>query len=272
MTDNFRTKNREDALNHWPPDLTPDYRLKDRTNIRYNYCVAQWYTKRINKITYWVFLCDCGNYFEANAGHVNKGNIKSCGCLRKKIASLNGKNAGRINGAKNGKVCIKDHTGEKYGNLTFIEPTEERHSGNIVWKVQHDDERIFKATYYDITHGIITGNHNYLSFGEQKTKESLIALNINFIQEYKFSDCKNKKPLPFDFYLPDYNICIECDGIQHFKPIKYYGGEEKFIQRQQNDKIKTQYCKNNNIKLIRIPYQDYSLISSHYLKERLSNG
>ena len=43
--------------------------------------------------------------------------------------------------------------------------------------------------------------------------------NINYIREKRFKDCKNIKPLPFDFYLPEKNICIEYDGEHHFKSI-----------------------------------------------------
>ena len=64
--------------------------------------------------------------------------------------------------------------------------------------------------------------------------------------------CKYKGRLKFDFYLPDYNICIEFDGEQHFKPVEYWGGEEEFKKRQIKDKIKTSFCTNNDIKLIRI--------------------
>ena len=60
----------------------------------------------------------------------------------------------------------------------------------------------------------------------------------------------------FDFYLPDYNTCIEFDGEQHFKPIKHFGGKERFKQQQKNDQIKNDYCVENNIALIRI--SDYS--------------
>jgi hypothetical protein len=60
--------------------------------------------------------------------------------------------------------------------------------------------------------------------------------------------------------LPDYNICIEYDGIQHFESVDYFGGELGFINTQMRDNIKNEYCKNNNIKLIRIPYWDYENI------------
>ena len=67
--------------------------------------------------------------------------------------------------------------------------------------------------------------------------------------------------MPFDFYLPDYNICIEYDGELHYKSIDFYGGEEELMKQQNRDNIKTQYCKDNNITLIRIPYWDLNNIN-----------
>jgi len=49
-------------------------------------------------------------------------------------------------------------------------------------------------------------------------------------------------------------MCIEFDGIQHFVPIKFFGGEVGLLKRIKNDKIKTDYCENKNINLIRISY------------------
>ena len=51
--------------------------------------------------------------------------------------------------------------------------------------------------------------------------------------------CKNIKTLPFDFYLPDYNTCIEFHGVQHYKPIPYFGGEENFLLTKQNLPLKS---------------------------------
>ena len=62
--------------------------------------------------------------------------------------------------------------------------------------------------------------------------------------------------MPFDFYLPDYNACIEYDGQQHFEPIDFFGGEEKFKKTIQRDEIKTNYCLVNNIRLLRIRYDE----------------
>lgn len=76
---------------------------------------------------------------------------------------------------------------------------------------------------------------------------------INYIYQCKFEDCKDIKCLPFDFYLTDYDSCIEFDGQQHFDPIF---GEEAFKRTQKHDNYKNEYCKNNNIDLLRIPYWD----------------
>ena len=80
--------------------------------------------------------------------------------------------------------------------------------------------------------------------------------HILFYKEYGFNDCKGvgNKKLRFDFYLPDYNTLIEYDGEQHFKPIEYFGGEEKYNILKNNDEIKNKYCKTHKINLIRIPY------------------
>ena len=75
-----------------------------------------------------------------------------------------------------------------------------------------------------------------------------------------FKECKNIFPLPFDFYIPHKDICIEYDGEQHYKPIEYFGGVKKFKRLKRNDNIKNKYCKENNIKLIRIKYSQYKNI------------
>jgi len=99
------------------------------------------------------------------------------------------------------------------------------------------------------------------SKGEKKVREFLIKHNIIFIPQHTFFECKNTNVLPFDFYLPDYNTCIEYDGIQHFKPVNRFGGEKGFLLTKQNDLIKNKFCLVNKINLIRIPYFDN--ITSH---------
>ena len=94
------------------------------------------------------------------------------------------------------------------------------------------------------------------SNGERNIKAYLTEHDIDCVHQHKFSDCINIRSLPFDFYLPKYNVCIEYDGIQHYEPIDYFGGKERFEYIQQNDSIKNKYCKDNNITLLRIRYDE----------------
>ena len=94
------------------------------------------------------------------------------------------------------------------------------------------------------------------SKGEHTIENYLLNKNIVFIKQHKFNDCKNISYLKFDFYIPELNLCIEYDGIQHFEPVDIFGGEEQFKKQKINDRIKNEYCKLNNIHLLRIAYYE----------------
>lgn len=94
------------------------------------------------------------------------------------------------------------------------------------------------------------------SKGEIKISKILDELNINYIEQYKFNDClsSKKRCLSFDFYLSSLNLCIEYNGLQHYKPVDIFGGLKRYNEQIHNDNIKKEYCKLNNIKLIIIPF------------------
>lgn len=102
------------------------------------------------------------------------------------------------------------------------------------------------------------GQGCFLCLKKSKAEEQIDLFlknkNIKFIREYKFNDCRYKNPLPFDFYIPDKNIVIEYQGIQHFK--QQGRGHETLQERQLKDQIKRDYCKSNNILEIEINYFD----------------
>lgn len=105
------------------------------------------------------------------------------------------------------------------------------------------------------------------SKGEKRIQNILDKYNIKYNIQYKFKDCYYESLLPFDFYLPEYNICIEYDGIQHYEPCTFGGISQEEAQKnlescKLRDKIKTDYCSSNGIKLIRIPYFQYNNINS----------
>lgn len=88
------------------------------------------------------------------------------------------------------------------------------------------------------------------SSGEERIRKFLNSCRISFTQEKRFNDCRDIKPLPFDFYIPEDNLIIEFDGKQHFEEV--YNRDYEATKR--HDEIKNQYCKDNNIDLLRIPY------------------
>ena len=92
------------------------------------------------------------------------------------------------------------------------------------------------------------------SKGEKQVMNWLDSHCISYTPQKTFEDCRDKRKLPFDFYLTDYNTCIEYQGIQHYKPIEYFGGENHLLYVRRHDVIKKDYCESRNIKLICISY------------------
>ena len=111
--------------------------------------------------------------------------------------------------------------------------------------------------------------------GEEKISELLMLNKVDFKEQYSFKDCKYKGNLKFDFYLPSLNVCIEYDGEAHFEPVNFGGKSEEelkaiFKEGLKRDEIKNEYCKKNNIKLIRIPYWEFENIET-IIKNILNN-
>lgn len=105
------------------------------------------------------------------------------------------------------------------------------------------------------------------SKGVLKIEEILINNNISFVKEYTFDDCLSPlgNLMKFDFYVNNQYL-IEYDGEQHFIPTSFYSidqniKEERFKKQQEYDQIKTKYCLDNNIPLIRIPYTKYNTLN-----------
>lgn len=98
------------------------------------------------------------------------------------------------------------------------------------------------------------------SKGESIIREILNDNKIDFIPQKMFNECRNpitKKMLPFDFYLQKSNMCIEFDGRQHFRT-GLFSNDLKSMQYR--DSLKTEFCKKNNISLLRIHYKDIDKI------------
>lgn len=131
-------------------------------------------------------------------------------------------------------------------------------------------------------HGIFTQNVNKhlsgqgckfcntKSVGEEYIKSYLDINEIEYIRQHGFDTCRHINKLNFDFYLPEYNMCVEFDGIQHFRPVKDFGGKKGFEDGKLRDVCKNKWCEENKVKLLRIKYNQISEISD-ILKNNLVN-
>lgn len=195
--------------------------------------------KRNQKGNKWICKCECGNEIEVTTNHLNSGHTNSCGCL------LKDKN----------KERIIDITGQKFGLLTVIGKNPDSPPKNIHWYCKCECGNIVEISGKNLKSGN-TQSCGCLKFshGELKIKQLLDNANIPYIMEYSFSNCinpKTNKLLRFDFYVNNQYL-IEYDGEQHFNKEKGWGENIEDIQFRDN--YKTEWCKQNNIPLIRIPY------------------
>ena len=181
--------------------------------------------------------------------------------------------------------CIKCSGTYLYSEKEFIEKCIKKHNEKYNYsKVKYINNKN-KIIIICKKHGEFEQNaHAHLSGqgcpkcakyskGEILIKGLLESKNIFFEPQKRFNDCRSDKQnhrFPFDFYLSEFNIIIEYDGELHYDSSNYFGGEKKLKQTQTNDQIKTDYCKTNNIPLLRIPYWDFDNIET-IITEFLSN-
>lgn len=200
---------------------------------------------------YYICQCDCGKILSVRQDSLtSRGDKASCGCIE-----------------------FNDLSGQIFDMLTVIsyydtiEIKGEAYTAHKRrWKCQCNCGNIIIVREDNLLNGI-SGSCGCRkeSISEQKTREILQKWNIQYIQQYKFEECRYENVLPFDFYIPDWNICIELDGEDHYRPInrgKWDEDElmERFKDRQLKDSIKTEYCRTHKIKLIRIPYWEFDNI------------
>lgn len=105
------------------------------------------------------------------------------------------------------------------------------------------------------------------SKGERAIREFLLERSIPFSPQFRISDCRNLRPLPFDFavHLTEGDVLVEYDGRQHFEPVSFGGDATRtlrdFERTQRTDRIKTAYCLANGIMLIRIKHTQINEIA-----------
>ena len=218
----------------------------DLTGKRFGRWIVQHKTEQRtkNRSIIWHCKCECGNEKDINGDTLRRGETQSCGCLLKeKIAEI----------ARKGRI---DLTNQKFGKLTALYPIYSDENKHTKWVCQCDCGNIVSVDMGNLRSGKSQSCGCTNSSNEERIIAILVKNNINFCYQYKFSDLLTKE---YDFYVENKYI-IEFDGQQHF----YYTGtgwdtEEHFKRTHNSDLIKNKYCFDNNIPIIRIPYDaDYS--------------
>ena len=166
-------------------------------------------------------------------------------------------------------ITGNDLTNKTFGKWTVIEKTNKRASnGGVYWHCicECGNEKNILAQSLLNGQSLSCGEHSNISKGNSKIIEILNSNNIQYETEKKFNSCKDKRELPFDFYIEN-KYLIEYDGKQHFDKNSIFDYE----YTHNHDLLKSKWCKENNIPLIRIPYTHYDNLCLEDLLLETSN-
>lgn len=207
-----------------------------------------------NGVRRWECQCACGNRTVVKTSDLTTGKVKSCGC--RKISQI--------------------PPGSVFGKLTVRSATEKRASnGTIIYLCDCECGNTCEVPSSNLIRGDwrSCGCGRHLSYGEIDIANRLDEMNIIFNRNQRFDNLtpifreerqvSGGRPPEYDFAI--YNngqlsYIIEYDGIQHFKPQQSgWATEDKVLSTHHSDLLKNHYCFNNNIPIIRIPYnQEYN--------------
>lgn len=237
-------------------------KFQDLTGQKFNRLTALYATsERRNNSVVWHCRCDCGNEKDIDASSLKRGRIKSCGCLKKETDR-----------APKGNVI--DLTGKTFNHLKVIKRDGSDGRGEAKWLCQCDcgNPNLISVLGSNLRTGHTQScGCERRSHGEIKVAKILTENNIHFEQEkvaFKFSNGTNAK---FDFFVQN-KYYIEYDGETHYMSnLHGWHTEERLKAQQERDLIKNQWCKDNNIPLIRIPYTRYNDLCLNDLLLETSN-
>lgn len=160
------------------------------------------------------------------------------------------------------KYCILNKL-----NCELVSKTYSNSRDKLIFKCECGEN--FETTLNDFLHqnknrcDCCSKKQSKLSYN---TEIYLKSKELDYQYEYRINECRNKRALPFDFVIFNKDntikLLLELDGIQHFKPTTFNGIDynialNNYEYTKQNDLLKNEYCKNNNIPLLRIPYWEF---------------
>lgn len=202
-----------------------------------------------NSPTMAVCKCDCGNVTIKRRSEILVGKVSSCGCLHKETM---------IN------LLTKDFTGYiSDSGVKIISRSAKQllgKSGAWYWNCEcpYCGKEFIALPANVIRGNVVSCGCQKQSKGECAIEEALNENKCFYKKQGTFEDCKHKARLKFDFVVYNNDNTVKCvieyDGMQHEKPIEYFGGQEGFKIRKRCDTIKNIYCKINHIPMHRINY------------------
>lgn len=134
-----------------------------------------------------------------------------------------------------------------------------------VYCTKHDYE--FETVPSYILHRISCCPKSFKTYKEETMCSLIESWGYRIDRQHTFDGCADTNSLKFDCYLPDFNIAIEYDGENHYFPVKYgtqslEDATRKHEYTKRHDEIKNNFCKENNINLIRVPYFEFENMDS----------
>lgn len=187
----------------------------------------------------WLCKCICGKETIVTASNLLTGNIKSCGC----------KNPKRLHNL----------VGKSFGDLTVLKLMDPYINSSGRKLVRYECEcscgNHILALANTLRSGDVTScGCKVNSKGEHIVKEFLDNNEYKYEMHKSFKDCLSKKGfrLNFDFYIKDLNLLIECHGIQHYEPIDFFGGNDRYFEQTKHDELKRNYAKTHNYNYLEI--------------------
>lgn len=214
------------------------FQLKDFTDMRFDSLVViervEDYVCPGNGKRYvrYKCRCDCGKIVIVNALNLKNGTTKSCGCQNPHAFS-------DLSGRRFGKLLVK-HRVSDYVNPSgrkLVRYLCECQCGKQVFELANT-----------LRNGDVESCECVLrSRGEDYVRSVLASEGITYELHKTFPGCVSPdgNKLSFDFYLPDKNALIECNGIQHYEAVEFFGGEDRLLRQQEHDALKERFAMSN---------------------------
>lgn len=235
-------------INTTRPDLVQYFKNKNE---------ATHYTSGSEKIID-VICPECGYEDTIKIENLSRFGFSCNGCYEKKYGRK------RVPYGYWNKNTMQQYLNENRSGYKLLDIKTQSDDGSSILKVfvkcPNEKHPPYWAYWQNITSGymcFLCYIESSMSKGERAAEQVFKKYNYTYETQKRFDDCRDKYTLPFDFYLPDYNLIIEIMGEQHEHPIDYFGGKEAFKKCIIHDKIKRHYLKSHNIDILDIWYYEF---------------